>query len=254
MTDDKLLRRMEKETGKQEEKVRGRERAREKEKAAIARSSRSDPRGFAALIEMSSGWRLGTVLFLWALTWVVSGSVIIVAFRQEALLIGLAIGIPIAVPIPALLVVSLARWRFYRHWRERPGFELEDNLDELAADRSGEKVWRAAEIAVELGSRKPEHGEAVTTALRLFCARANAKVYETTPGQVETIQRWSILGYTCEGDANVLVAWDLVRLIGSDLPALVQTGVPIDRVVLSVSSDARNIPARVDPDPAKLST
>jgi len=105
---------------------------------------------------MSSGWRLGTVLFLWALTWVVSGSVIIVAVRQEALLIGLLIGIPIAVPIPALLAVSLARWRFYRHWRERLGFELEDNLDELAADRSGEKVWRATEIAVELGSREPD--------------------------------------------------------------------------------------------------
>ena len=254
MADDELRRRMEQEAGRLEQRERRRERSRETDREREARKERSDPRGLRALIHMTTGQSLGSLLFFWALTWVLAAGAIGTGVFEDSLLIGLLVGVPVALPLPVILLVGLVRWRTYRHWREDLGFEMEGGIDELAADRRGEEYWREAEIAVELGAREPEPVEAVHAALRLFCARANDRIYEVPAGCVETIQRWTVQGSICRGDANLPMAWDVVRLIGSDLCALAKAGVPIDRVVLWVSDNARSIPRKPDPDPASLST
>lgn len=254
MADDELRRRMEQKAGKLEERERRRERSRADDRAREARKERSDPLGLKALIHMTTGQSLASLLFFWALTWVLAAGAIGTGIFEDALPIGLLIGVPVALLLPVILLVGLVRWRTYRHWRDDPGFALEGDIDALAADRRGDEYWREAEIAVELGSREAEPVEAVHVALRLFCARANDRIYEVPAGCVETIQRWTIQGSTCRGDANLPMAWDMVRLIGSDLRALAKAGVPIDRVVLWVSDKARSIPRKPDPDPASLST
>jgi hypothetical protein len=207
------------------------------------RLPRSAPGGFAAVIHMMTGFRLGFLLWFWLFACIGAGAGIIVAFDAGSTWIGLLVCVPFTLVTPAILTIGLVRFLGYRRWQENLPYLLEGNYDDIVADRSESDHWRKCGVRVELLLDEPEHVRATAASLRIFCARANRNIYNTRWGK---IARWSPQGLEAYGDANIRVAWKLYRFLSDDLAGICHAGIGIARVTVSAGA-SRHVPAETEP-------
>lgn len=234
MNEEELARRLEEEAEKEE----GKKSAWQESSSRKDRLPRSSPAGFAAVIHMMTGFRLGFLIWFWLFACVAAVVGIGIAVDRGALWVGLVVCVPFTLVTPAILLVGLVRHLGYRRWQENLPYLLEGNFDDLAADRSDSDTWRKCGVHIELLLDEPEHVRATAAALRIFCAQTSRHVYNTRWGR---LSRWSPQGLEAYGDANIRVAWKLYRFLSADLAGICRAGIGIARVTVSVGP-SRHVP------------
>ena len=101
------------------------------------------------------------------------------------------------------------------------------------------ELWHSASIEIQCPGSNKEQIRMIHDALTRFCARANGAIYESMWGRIINWQLDSPM--SAAGDANSQVAWRLYRFLSGPLTGLVNKGVPVQRVLFSISPYGRHV-------------